>query len=161
MNRKKFELDPEERDIFLREMGMGCDDTPNTPSPAQTQNPDDFFHNEFFYSALSELAQKKHEIDDDKEKRAQRRHKGIVDGVLDLHGFKRGAALVRLDEFIGGNWLRKRHRLRVIHGKGSGVLRDAVREFLQHDDRVQSCQQAPIRLGGSGALIVTLKTYLK
>jgi DNA mismatch repair protein MutS2 len=48
-------------------------------------------------------------------------------------------------------------RLRVIHGHGTGRLRDGLREHLRTHPAVASIRQADAREGGNGATIVELK----
>ena len=48
--------------------------------------------------------------------------------------------------------------LRIIHGKGTGALRNAVQGLLAHDPRVAAHRLAPPREGGAGVTLVELKT---
>ena len=47
--------------------------------------------------------------------------------------------------------------LRIIHGKGTGALRDLVQRMLQHDPRVARFGLAPANQGGSGVTVVELR----
>ena len=47
--------------------------------------------------------------------------------------------------------------LLIIHGKGIGVQREAVRKLLARDPRVTSYGDAPAEHGGRGATVVTLR----
>jgi DNA mismatch repair protein MutS2 len=47
--------------------------------------------------------------------------------------------------------------LRIIHGKGTGALRAAVRDLLVADRRVSSARLAPAEQGGTGVTIAELK----
>jgi DNA mismatch repair protein MutS2 len=47
--------------------------------------------------------------------------------------------------------------LRIIHGKGTGALRSAVRDLLAGDRRVSSARLAPAEQGGTGVTIAELK----
>jgi DNA mismatch repair protein MutS2 len=47
--------------------------------------------------------------------------------------------------------------LRIIHGKGTGALRAAVRDLLAADRRVSSARLAPVEQGGTGVTIAELK----
>lgn len=51
----------------------------------------------------------------------------------------------------------------VVHGKGTGILRNAVWAILERHPLVNDFQVAPSRFGGEGALIVRInrKTRLK
>ena len=44
--------------------------------------------------------------------------------------------------------------LRIIHGKGTGALRQRVREVLERDPRVKSFAVAPANQGGDGVTVV-------
>ncbi|MCU0662042.1 MAG: Smr/MutS family protein [Myxococcota bacterium] len=78
-----------------------------------------------------------------------------IDGVLDLHGFapREIADLVRtyLDECVAAHIFE----VRLIHGKGTGVLRRMVHSVLDKHPAVKSYGLAP---GGSswGATVVEL-----
>ena len=59
----------------------------------------------------------------------------------------------RLDEAL----LSGAGRLRIIHGHGSGRLRDAVREHFREHPAVGSLRAGDAREGGNGATIVELR----
>ena len=48
-------------------------------------------------------------------------------------------------------------QLRVVHGKGTGVLRAAVAEFVQHDRRVRAHRLGAPHEGGSGVTVLELE----
>ena len=49
---------------------------------------------------------------------------------LDLRGLRADDAVIRLDEFLDGAMRDGLGSVRVIHGRGTGALRNAVRELL-------------------------------
>jgi DNA mismatch repair protein MutS2 len=59
----------------------------------------------------------------------------------------------RLDEAL----LAGAGRLRIIHGHGSGRLRDAVREHFREHPAVASLRAGDAREGGNGATIIELR----
>lgn len=76
---------------------------------------------------------------------------------VDLRGMTgdeaEAAALAALDAAV----LADRPYLRIIHGKGTGVVRDRVQRLLSRDKRVQSHAFAPSNQGGTGATVAELK----
>jgi DNA-nicking Smr family endonuclease len=80
-----------------------------------------------------------------------------IDGVLDLHTFSPRDLPDLLDDYIAACLEEGILDLRIIHGKGKGVLRDRVKTFLQRHPHVDSFSQAPPDAGGWGATIVRLK----
>jgi DNA mismatch repair protein MutS2 len=61
-----------------------------------------------------------------------------------------------VDRAIDGAVLADLPSVRVIHGKGTGVLRTAVDEQVRRDPRVAGHRLAPPREGGTGVTIVEL-----
>ena len=55
---------------------------------------------------------------------------------VDLHGEDRVTALIKVDEFINDSIKLKHKNILVIHGKGSGVLKNAIHDYLKKDKRV-------------------------
>ena len=49
-------------------------------------------------------------------------------------------------------------RVRVVHGSGMGILRKALRQFLQSHPHVASVSEPPQNEGGGGATVVELRT---
>lgn len=80
-----------------------------------------------------------------------------IDGVLDLHTFAPGELKGLLQDYIEACLEADITDLRIIHGKGSGVMRARVRSLLKTDMRVQTVEDAPPDAGGWGATLVKLK----
>jgi DNA mismatch repair protein MutS2 len=78
------------------------------------------------------------------------------EGEIDLRGLTgdeaHAATLAALDAAVLG----ERPTLRIIHGMGTGVVRDRVRRVLQADRRVARFEFAPRHLGGTGVTIAEL-----
>jgi DNA-nicking Smr family endonuclease len=80
-----------------------------------------------------------------------------IDGVLDLHTFSPRELPGLLDDYFEACLDEGITDVRVIHGKGKGVLRDRVRSILRKHPLVASFSEAPIDAGGWGATLVQLK----
>jgi DNA mismatch repair protein MutS2 len=66
-------------------------------------------------------------------------------------------ALTRAEKFLDTALLNDERRLRVVHGHGTGRLRDALRAYFRDHALVASVSPAPDNEGGQGATIVELK----
>jgi DNA-nicking Smr family endonuclease len=80
-----------------------------------------------------------------------------IDGILDLHTFAPGELKNLLQDYIDACLARGIRDLRIIHGKGRGVMRARVRSLLGKDPRVAAFTDAPAEAGGWGATRVTLR----
>ena len=80
-----------------------------------------------------------------------------IDGTLDLHTFAPKELNRLLDGYIDACLESGIYDLRIIHGKGKGVMRERVRALIDRDARVASFGNAPEEAGGWGATLVTLK----
>jgi DNA mismatch repair protein MutS2 len=63
-----------------------------------------------------------------------------------------------VEKFVDRAFLAGMPRVRVVHGSGMGVLRKALRQFLQKHPHVATVSEPPQHEGGGGATVVELKT---
>lgn len=75
---------------------------------------------------------------------------------LDVRGLPAAEAVDRVDKYLDDAVMAGTRRVRIIHGKGTGVLRRAIAEWLIQHPRVGSYQLAPPQEGGEGATVVEL-----
>ncbi|MET3358007.1 UNVERIFIED_ORG: DNA mismatch repair protein MutS2 [Leuconostoc holzapfelii] len=75
---------------------------------------------------------------------------------LDLRGVRYEAALAELDRYLDTAVLANLGTVEIIHGKGTGALRQGVTEFLRSDRRVKAYHFANANAGGDGATIAEL-----
>ena len=73
---------------------------------------------------------------------------------IDLRGMRADEAESLVQSAIDGATLADQPQLRIIHGMGTGVLRDVVQRLLKADRRVASFDFAPRQQGGTGVTIV-------
>ena len=76
---------------------------------------------------------------------------------LDLRGKRYEEAMSELDAFIDQALLNNLAQVDIIHGIGTGVIREGVTKYLQRNKHVKTFGYAPQNAGGSGATIVTFK----
>lgn len=76
---------------------------------------------------------------------------------LDLRGSRVEEALVELDRHLDSAFLASLPWVRIIHGKGTGRLRDAVREILDQHPQVKSHKPGLPGEGGDGVTVAYLR----
>jgi dsDNA-specific endonuclease/ATPase MutS2 len=79
-----------------------------------------------------------------------------VDGILDLHTFQPSEVKELIGDYISECLKKRIFRIRIIHGKGSGILRKVVRSRLRELPEVADFRTAGEEEGGWGATVVTL-----
>jgi DNA mismatch repair protein MutS2 len=81
-----------------------------------------------------------------------------VSGELMLRHLSVEQALEQLERFFDDASLAGLHRARIVHGKGNGVLRRVVRDFLAKRRDVKSFEEASPSVGGSGVTEVEFRS---
>lgn len=75
---------------------------------------------------------------------------------IDIRGERLGEALETVSRFIDDALMVGVGEVKILHGKGNGILKEEIRKFLKTVPGVESCKDEDIRYGGSGITIVTL-----
>jgi DNA mismatch repair protein MutS2 len=75
---------------------------------------------------------------------------------IDLRGWRADDAMRELDQYLHDNYVHGHGTVRVIHGKGTGALRAAIRDQLSSHPLVKSAQAEESKLGGEGVTVVNL-----
>ena len=83
--------------------------------------------------------------------------KGGVDVELYVHGMKVADALREVEAWLDRLLLAGFHVGHIIHGKGTGALRQAIHEYLKEVPFVKRFYLAPPEEGGEGVTIVELE----
>jgi DNA mismatch repair protein MutS2 len=92
-----------------------------------------------------------------KSKNVSRKVTANIKAQLDLRGTRYEEAALELDNYIDQALLANLGQITIVHGIGTGVIRDLVQKKLAKNKHVKSFEFAPMNAGGSGATIVTLK----
>lgn len=77
---------------------------------------------------------------------------------INVIGFTVDDATREVEKFIDRAFLAGMPRVRVVHGSGMGILRKAIRQYLQKHPHVSTITEPPQNLGGAGATEVELKS---
>lgn len=80
-----------------------------------------------------------------------------IGDVFDLHSVPPREVVSVVEAYLEAAHEEGFIYLRIIHGKGIGVQREAVRKVLERTPFVESFQTAPEGAGGWGATLVTLR----
>ncbi len=75
---------------------------------------------------------------------------------LNLHALTVDEALLKLDEFLNDAFVSGLYQVRIVHGKGTGTLRQAVRRRLTGHTLVDSYRPGGYGEGGIGVTVVEL-----
>jgi DNA mismatch repair protein MutS2 len=75
---------------------------------------------------------------------------------LDLRGWRPDEAMREVDQYLHDNYMHGQGTIRIIHGKGTGALRAAIREQLRGHPLVKTAETEKRELGGDGVTVVTL-----
>lgn len=76
---------------------------------------------------------------------------------LNLIGKRTSEAEYMLDKFLDESYMSSQRQIRIIHGFGTGAMRNFVQQFLRSHDHVSRYTFAEQNQGGEGATIVELK----
>ena len=75
---------------------------------------------------------------------------------IDIRGQRVEEALATIQEFIDEAIMLDKNQLRILHGKGNGILKETIRDYLRTEAMVKSFKDEHVQFGGSGITIVNL-----
>ncbi|MEK7254435.1 MAG: Smr/MutS family protein, partial [Bacteroidota bacterium] len=76
------------------------------------------------------------------------------DGKLDIRGVKPEEALKMVEDFMDRALMTSSSQVRIVHGKGTGALRNAVRHKLREYREIKSAYHPEEKEGGDGVTLV-------
>ena len=80
-----------------------------------------------------------------------------IEDSIDLHTFRPGEVKDLVRDYIEAASDKDFEEVRIIHGKGTGVLAEIVRSVLKKHPLVASFRQADAASGGWGATVAVLR----
>ena len=83
-----------------------------------------------------------------------------IDAEIDLHGMDRFEAREKIENFIFDSFLNGNRYINIITGKGSGVIRRVVQDYLDDEKFykfIVSFSNAHRKQGGDGAFVLHLR----
>jgi len=75
---------------------------------------------------------------------------------LDVRGLRADEALESLERYLDSAFLAGLPFVRIIHGKGTGRLREVIRNFLRDNPQIRSFEAGKEQEGGEGVTVVKL-----
>ena len=76
---------------------------------------------------------------------------------IDVRGQRAEEALANIQSFIDESIMLRQKTLRILHGKGYGILKEIIRNYLRTEPAVQSFRDEHVQLGGAGITVVELE----
>lgn len=75
---------------------------------------------------------------------------------IDIRGQRAGEALTNIRMFIDEAIMLEVSQLRILHGKGQGILKETIRDYLRSEPMVKNFKDEHVDLGGAGITLVNL-----
>jgi DNA mismatch repair protein MutS2 len=75
---------------------------------------------------------------------------------IDIRGVRGEEAIVRVQDLLDTAIVLQHKNLRILHGKGNGILRELIRNYLAASGVVRKYHDEHVELGGSGITVVEL-----
>ena len=75
---------------------------------------------------------------------------------IDVRGMRAEEALQKIRDFVDEAIMVDANELRILHGKGNGILRELIQNYLRTEPAVRNCRDEHVQFGGSGITIVEL-----
>jgi DNA mismatch repair protein MutS2 len=87
---------------------------------------------------------------------ALQERKLIFKPEIDIRGVRGEEAIKQVQDLIDNALMVQHRNLRILHGKGNGILRQLVRQYLATVDIVKTFRDEHVELGGSGITVVEM-----
>lgn len=77
---------------------------------------------------------------------------------IDIRGMRAAEAFEVVQQFVDQAIMLGQRRIRILHGKGTGVLKEEVRRYLRSEPMVKSAKDEHEQMGGAGITVVEFNT---
>lgn len=81
----------------------------------------------------------------------------VVKPQLSIRGMRGNEAMKEVQHYLDNAIAAGRSEVQIIHGKGEGILKKLVHEYLDKRKEVKSYELAPLEQGGAGCTVVKFK----
>ncbi len=81
----------------------------------------------------------------------------VVKPQLSIRGMRGNEAMKEVQHYIDNALASGRNEVQIIHGKGKGILKKLVHEYLDNRKEVKGYEMAPLEQGGAGCTVVKFK----
>jgi DNA mismatch repair protein MutS2 len=81
----------------------------------------------------------------------------VVKPQLTIRGMRGNEAMKEVQQYIDNALAAGRSEVQIIHGKGEGILKQLVHEYLAERKEVKGYELAPLQQGGAGCTVVRFK----
>jgi DNA mismatch repair protein MutS2 len=75
---------------------------------------------------------------------------------VDVRGQRTEEAIQIIQSFIDDAIMLDFSELRILHGKGNGILKEMIRNYLKSEPAVKSCRDEHVQFGGAGITVVEI-----
>lgn len=81
----------------------------------------------------------------------------FISPVIDVRGLNLDEAIMEIDKYLDDAVLSSLNEVQIIHGKGMGILREGITQYLKNHKSIKDSRLGSFNEGGDGVTIVTLK----
>ena len=83
-------------------------------------------------------------------------HRNSFRHEIDVRGYRGDEAIMEVQRFIDDAILMGESQVRILHGKGNGILRQLIRQYLNTVPNVIGCRDEHVQFGGAGITVVEI-----